>query len=209
MNMKMNKAVLGCALAAGLMAFASDKAQAVVIGNDLFVPANVKLTVSYVSGTSIKTVKVTSKQILAYLNYPKGTQLATWDGDIYAINKTTVLADLTTDGNVFINLQRLSWDEVNKANGAYKYTEVGQETLSFYSDGFVDFPADNTYYFSVNGQYSLKQSSSAISSAGKYTFSQKFSAKALSGSGYDFDVTDILLPVSGSATANGSGKLID
>jgi len=208
--MKSNKIVMS-ALAAGLVAFAADKVQAggIVIDDSLFVPMTVKLTVSYMDGIKVKTAKVTSKEILANADAPKGATLAVFDGDVYVVTKTDVIDNLTDEDVMFITLNRLDSGEVDGTNGEFKYAEVGLGELEFYSDGDSEVLADNQYSFDVTGQYTFNEKQSAIDNAGNFKLSETFSSKAFSGPGYDHDVTDATLPVTGSLKGNGSGKLVD
>jgi len=205
--MKPNTIVMS-ALAAGLVAFAADKVQAggIVIENTLFVPMTVKLTVSYMDGIKVKTAKVTSKEILAQFDAPKGATLAVFDGDVFIVTKTEVGPNLSEEGNLFINLNRLDSGEVDGTNGQFKYAEVGLGELKFLSDGDPDL-IDNQYSFDVTGQYTENEQRSATDNSGNFKMSIKFSSKAFSGPGYDHDVTDSELPVTGSLKGNGSGKL--
>jgi len=53
--MKITTGILGCALVAGLMTFASDKAQAsVVIDNVVYASFNLKLATQYADGNKLK-----------------------------------------------------------------------------------------------------------------------------------------------------------
>ena len=206
--MKPNTIVMS-ALAAGLVAFAADKVQAggIVIENTLFVPMTVKLTVSYMDGIKVKTAKVTSKEILAQFDAPKGATLAVGpDNDVFIVTKTEVGPNLSEEGNLFINLNRLDSGEVDGTNGQFKYAEVGLGELKFLSDGDPDL-IDNQYSFDVTGQYTENEQRSATDNSGNFKMSIKFSSKAFSGPGYDHDVTDSELPVTGSLKGNGSGKL--
>jgi len=208
--MKPNTIVMS-ALAAGLVAFAADKVQAggIVIENTLFVPMTVKLTVSYMDGIKVKTAKITSKEILANADAPKGATLAVGPGnDVFVVTKTDVITDLSdSDVNVlYLNLTELDFGEVDGTNGEFKSGEVGLGTLTFLSDG-IDGLNNNTYSFSVTGQYTENEKHSAFDNSGNYKMSVKFSSKAFSGPGYDFDVTAGELPVTGSLKGNGSGKL--
>ncbi len=214
-DMKLTKTLM-CASAAALMAIVSNEAQAVVINNALYVPLNFKGTYAYVvAGAKIKTATFTSKQIVNYLgaNYyttPSGTQLAVGpDQDIYLVTKTTVIADLSADGFMYISNDILIDTEVNNANGSYKYIEAGLTSLTFYSDDEQgEFITDNEYYFSLTGNYSYTENGSAVKN-GYYNQSSSFNTKNLGGEGYNFKITESELPVSGSASGSASGKLPD
>jgi hypothetical protein len=210
--MKLTKIVM-CAMAVGAMALVCDKAQAggVVIENDLYVPINIKGTVSYVDGGKIKTASFTSKQILfGYWNFDKGTQLAVGpDNDIYAISKTEVLEDLTLEGNFYFYTDEYISTETDKANGSSTYSEAGTVALNFWSDGDYIDTADNQYAFLLTGTYTESEKESADNSQGYYSRSVKFGSSNLGGWGYNFDVSADSLPVSGSVSGSASGKLLD
>ena len=210
--MKLNQ-ILMCAVAAGAMAFVSDNAQGAVIGNELYVPVSIKATFNYVaSAGTMKKATLTTKQILAYLLYPSGTQLTVGPGnDIYAIDKkgVTVLEDLTSAGYFEFATDDYIDTETVTTKGTDKYTEEGTAFLDFFSDGDFVFPDDNNYAFMLNGTYTYNNTETADNSAGIYTQTTKFSTKNLGGLGYDFDVSDSELPTSATASGNASGKITD
>jgi hypothetical protein len=209
--MKLTK-ILMCAMVAGAMAFGSDKAQATVISGNLYVPLNIKGTLSYVaSAGKIKQATFTSKQILSYLGenyytFPKGTQLAVGPNNyVYAISKTEVIADLTDAGFFYFEPS----DTIDTSTGTFPstastYSEAGVVSVGFFSDDttFVD----NQYAFEVSGSYTYNEKDSAVTS-GDVNQSSKFKSSNLSGYGYDYDVSDSELPVSGSASGSASGKV--
>jgi len=208
--MKLNQ-ILMCAAAAGAMAFVSNQAQAgVVINNDLYTPLNVKGTFSYVkSAGKIKQVTFTSKDILKYEGYAKGIMLAIGpDQHVYAISKTAVLDDLTVEGYfVFSTTTVISTVTDVKS---WKRTEIGTVIFDFYSDAdnSVEFPIiDNTYVFQGTGIYNLTETESNDNSKGIYTETDKFKS-TLGGTGYDFDVSESLLPVTGTSSGSGSGPIV-
>ena len=208
--MKLTK-ILMCALAAGAMAFVCGKAQAVVIGGNLYVPINIKATVSYEkSSDKIATATITTKTILSYWDCPKGDMLAVGPNNhVYLISKTAVISDETVGGYLYLNTD--DYIEVGKGNPTigYKYTDEGTVAVDFYSDGYIgiDFQ-ENDYAFELTGTYTYTESGSAIKS-GYYNQSSKFSTSNLGGYGYDWYVdTSNDLPVSGSASGNASGKVV-
>ena len=207
--MKTSKIIMGCALAVGLMAFAPVQSQAgVVIENSVFAPANIKVSYSYVNSKGkIQKVSLTSKDILKYYNYPKGSQLAYCfgSGDVYVINKGDVLDDLTSLGELYVETNDLINSTTPGKNGAYKYAESGNVLISFYINGYS--LGENDYDFEVGGTYSVAYSQSAVSNKGTINVSESFKTSNLTGSGYNYDVSEIELPVSGTASASGSGKL--
>jgi len=209
--MKLNQ-ILMCAAAAGAMAFVSNQAQAgVVINNDLYTPLNVKGTFSYVkSAGKIQQVTFTSKDILKYEDFPKGTMLAVGpDQYIYAISKTAVLENLSVDG-YFVFSPTTVIETVTDVK-SWKNIEVGTVVFDFYSDADNSeaFPiTDNEYVFQGTGIYTLTETESKDNSKGIYTETDKFKS-TLGGTGYDFDVSESLLPVTGTSSGSGSGPIVD
>jgi len=217
--MKPNK-ILIVALAAGLMAFAADKARALVVENELFSPLNIKLSVSYYDAKgNIKQVRITSKDVLKEMGAPSGTTLAVEfdSGDVFIITKTTVEDNLTAEGIVTANLSDTLDSEIDKDNGAYKYSEVGILELDVYDnpqfDEGLDKPASeeaSDEWFEITGYYNYNESGSAIDNSGNQKFSSKLKAKSLSGFGHD-SALDLDIPsttvLTGSVTESGSGKL--
>ena len=210
--MKLNQ-ILMCAVAAGAMAFVSDNAQAAVIGNNLYVPLNIKATFNYVaSAGTMKKATLTSKQIVAYELFPSGTQLAVGpENDIYAIDKKglTVLVDLSTEGDFeFVTTDAIDTETVT-TKGTDKYSEEGTAFLGFFSDGDSTVTSDNNYVFMLTGTYTYTDTDTADNSAAIYTETSKYSTKNLGGVGYDFDVSNSLLPTSATASGSASGKIQD
>jgi len=198
--------ILMCAVAAGAMAFVSHQAQAAVIDNNLYVPLNFKATVSYVKNNKITKATITSKTILNYYDYAKGAQLAVGPGNqVFAISKTAVLGNLTTAGEFYFIPDDKIQAGTEYANG-YNYTDAGTLTVDFYSNGDSDFPEDNDYALLLNGNFTYTVSVSTGKS-GSYNQSSKFGFSNLGGSGYDSDVSDVELPMSGSGAGSASGKL--
>jgi len=210
--MKLTK-ILMCAVAAGAMAFVSSNAQAVVIGNDLYTPINIKATFSYVaSAGKIKQASLTSKQILAYEGYGSGTALVVGpDNDIYAVDtkNQVVLDDLSFEGYFYFYPNDYVDTSTYGVSGTYKSYEAGVLSLDFYSDANFGIPDENNYSFVCTGNYTNNETDTVDNSALIFTKTITFSSKNLGGWGYDFDWSDIALPVSGSASGNASGKLVD
>jgi len=224
--MKTNKILMG-ALAAGLMAFAADKAQAVVIGNDIYIPLNIKLSVSYYDANgNIKQARVTSKDVLKQAGAPKGTILASdlyYPYDVFVINKTTIENDLTTDGNVTMVWSDTLDNTVDGKNGAYKYQEAGLLEIDVYTDPvFTDSETPvldkilseeaSSEWFEISGFYSYKENGSAIDKNGNQKVSVSYKAKTLSGLGADSTIINKDVPdptaLTGGATGSASGKLV-
>jgi hypothetical protein len=215
--MKLTK-ILMCAVAAGAMAFVSSNAQAVVIGNNLFTPINVKATFSYVaSAGKIKQASLTSKQILTYLgnNYytvPTGAQLAVGpDNDIYLIDtkNQSVIDDLSFTGFFYFYPDSYVDTSTYGLSGTYKSYEAGIVTFNFYSDANYGIPDENDYSFIWTGNYTYNETDTVDNSNSIYTKTSTFSSKNLGGWGYNFDVSGSSLPVSGSASGSASGKIVD
>jgi hypothetical protein len=217
--------ILMCALATGLMAFASDKAQATVINTNLYTPLTIKATVSYIASANtnkIKKATITSKQILAYMvandGFPTGTQLAIGPGtngnnaDVYLISKTNVIADLTTKGYFNFNPTNLIETATGtKGTTAYKRSEAGVITIDFYSGKFTGANfQENTYAYELTGTYTYNESDSAAVN-GLVKKSSNFSSSNLGGFGYAklLDDVDNYLPLSGSASGSASGKVAE
>ncbi len=215
--MKTSKIIMGCALAAGLMAFAPVQSQAgVVIENSVYAPANIKVSYSYVNSKGkIQKVSLTSKDILKCYNYPKGSQLAYYfgSGDVYVINKGAVLDDLTSLTELYVETDDMINSTTPGKIGGYKYAESGNVLINFYINGYINYYyslGENDYEFEVGGTYSVAYSESPVESpvSNKVTINVSESLKIsnLSGTGYNKYVSDIELPVSGTASASGSGK---
>ncbi len=225
--MKLIKGIMGCALAAGLMTFAADKSKAVVIDNTLYTPVNIMLTVSYHDAKtgSLKQYSVTSKEVLKALGLPKGDQIALrdYEGDVYLINKTTVLEDLTTAGYVTMNFSDTLDNEINgkKDDGSYKYAEAGILNLDVYSDpqfsegldqGASEEASDE--WFEISGFYTYNETGSKFDKNDNRNISVTIKASALSGTGADANPPknqDVPNPttVTGSTSSSGSGKVED
>jgi hypothetical protein len=218
--MKMTTGILGCALATGLMTFAADKAQAAVINGELYVPVNIKLAVSYYGkNDKLSQYRVTSKDVLKQLGYGKGYQLASSFGnDVYLITKSTVVADLTSDGYVTMDLNDQLDNETGGKNGSYKYTESGILSLDVYNSPVFGEGLDkvaseeaSSEWFEISGYYTYGEKGSASNNNNQgRNYSVKIKAKALSGLGHDSS-SDLDVPftttVTGSVTASGSGKV--
>jgi len=204
--MKTSKVITGCALAAGLMAFAP-QSQALVIDNSVVAPVNVKATVTYVNGSSkVQKVSFSNKDILKKVGAPKGSKLATWEGDMVVISDNLIWEDLTVAGNVSFDMVDLSDNTTLGKNGAFKYAEVGTYTIDYASDGDLVDLTDNAEAFDVSGTYSLKVSGSAVKN-GDQTQTGKFTTSNLSGEAYDSTIGQTL-PVSATVSGGGSGKVL-
>jgi hypothetical protein len=207
--MKLNQ-ILTCAVAAGAMAFVSDQAQAAgtVIDNYLYVPMNIKGTFNYVAGTGkIKQATFTSKSIVAYEGYPKGTVLAIGpDSEVYAINKGIIIDNLYSEG--YFDITFSEYIETDGDVGkTYVEADSGKITVDFYSDGYTTL-TDNQYVFEGTGVYTYGETEGADNSKDYYHQTSQF--KSITGGfGYDFDVSDEELPVTAITTGSASGQLLD
>src|SRR5438477_12496227 len=102
--MKLNflKYVLACLI--GLMAFTAGQVKAsTVIGGQLYLPLNLRLSLTYYdSNGKFKKLSISTKDILLALGFAKNDQIASGPGgDVYVIDKGLVVADLTASGFFF------------------------------------------------------------------------------------------------------------
>ena len=219
--MKLNflKSIFVCTLAAGLMASATGNATAgTVIGGQLYSPVNLKLSVGYYDSVGKpKKLNVTSKDILLVLGFAKSDQLASGPGgDIYVIDKNTVMTDLTEAGYLTMNFNQLLYTEKHPNGGeAFSFTESGTLTVDFYSDAGNDENSglSSQYWFEVSGAYTGSGKVSAVKN-NQQTVSENLKSPALHGNGFDIDAFNISennlapLPVTGSASVSGGGKVL-
>ena len=231
--MKMTNGILGCALVAGLMTFAAGNIQAgVVIGNTLYSPLKLKLTIGvYNSKDAIKKVSINSKEVLKMLGYSKDVNLAINTGnvqnnDVFLINKDSVLEDLTSLGIMTVDVNELLDSLSDGNNGKFKYASSGIVSIYFYSnpqffiEGKVPLIANNPdldqvasedasdYWFEISGLYSYTETGSAINGGKQKITNNLKSVGNLSGMGYDIDLNNPYpTTVKGPGSANGSGKL--
>jgi hypothetical protein len=212
------------------MAFAADKAQA-VLNNDFYSPLNIKLAVSYydTNGT-IKLARITSKDVLKKAGASKNTLLAFDydDVDVFVITKTnktiTNVTDLTTAGNVTLNLSRTLHNNITGKDGhSYKYSETGVLEVDVYSSPLFDLVGEtevldkgssetnSAEWFEISGFYSYKETGSTLDKNGIQNISVKLDANALGGLGSDstlgLDIPDPTA-LSGKASGSGSGKIV-
>ena len=197
--MKMTTGILGCALVAGLMTFAADKAQAgVVIGNDLYSPLKLKGTAQYESGGKIKKMSFTSKDVLKELgDTAKDHRLAVQSdiGDVWIITKDSLVRDLSTNDVPVLALYTSSVVRSEKDN---KEKEIGILEVAFNSDMSLTS-------FDIFGVYNYAQNTGKTTK-GTYSYSEKLKANGLVGSG-TFPGLGESIPTTGSASYSGSGKL--
>ncbi len=212
--MKFIQGILGCALAAGLMTFATDQAKAsnVIVSNVLYLPLTIKASVTFnVSGKS-KKVSLTNKILLSdILNAPTDAKLLVSDdtGDVWAFSQTEGSEDLTADGVLTI-----SNNQVGDTVKGTTETDTGTTEIDLYDhpqfNGGLDKGASETNsdnWFELTGTYTLKHSEGAPKN-GLFKVSDTFTAKGLAGNGFFDEVETNVVPLTGgSVSAKGSGSL--
>src|SRR5487761_2500202 len=138
--MKLTKIIMGCTLAAGLMAFAPDQAQAVVntnLNTTLYAPLNIKGTVTYQSilNGSFKKMSYTSVTLLQDLGYGKTYSLALGPNNhVFVINKKTkaVIVDLSSNETVTASVSTTPLITADTTRGGtVSDTELGTIGLTF------------------------------------------------------------------------------
>jgi hypothetical protein len=216
--MKLNKLIMGCALATGLMTFATVQSQAgIVIGNSVYAPLSLKMTYNYIdSNGKTKKMSGTNKDILNYWEYTKANgfpkaQLAinTDTGDVWVIYKdgdSYVTWYNETEGEyLWANTTTYDsyWSGYTGDNIESKGNETGLVNVQYYSDGWW---TDSYYTFDADGTYTSKWSQSDYNSDYIYKYKTSFKTSNLSGSGYNWDI-DQTCDVTGKASASGNGKV--
>ncbi len=219
--MKLNKIILSCALAAGLATVATQTQAGVVIENTLFTPLNVKAVVTYLDSKTgkLKQASVNSKTFLKSFGFTNGDKLAisigsAGTGDVYVINKNSVVEDLTTGGYVFVDGSDLISSSTGNKNKE-KYTSAGTLTVSAYSnpvfsEGFDQIASQNAsaFWMEVSGVYAYTETFTAPNKKGKSSQTTNLKADALAGVGFDVDLDDAnTLPVTASLSGSGSGTV--
>jgi hypothetical protein len=216
--MKLTHGILGCALAAGLVGFATEKAQANdVIDNVLYAPANIKITATFTVNGKSKKVSLTDKVLLNdLLDFPKGDKLAVSaeTGDVWVITKQGELdEDLTEDGIVTVNT-----DQTGGSDKGDTETQTGTTEIDFYSDPYLidgsvykPFSEDDSdNWFEITGTYTLKQSEGKLNSKDFFKESDAFTSKDLTGTGFFIDGEDSDVPITkSSVSSKGSGSIED
>lgn len=205
--MKITTGILGCALVAGLMAFASDKAQAgTVINNVLYSPVKLKLTTTYNKNGKLSKMSITSKEVLKDLGYNTGQVKLAVDNDVedvWLINKDTTIKDLTTNNIMGFDYSWYSY--AYSGNNDSKYIENGTFELWFYDTGSE---SEWSNYFDISGIYTFNDSYGKTDKNGYYNEKESYKANNLSGEGYFSDIGDYTT-VSGNFSSKGSGKILD
>jgi hypothetical protein len=212
--MKLTQGILGCALAAGLMAFASGQAQANdVIDNALYLPLNLKASVTFTINNKPKKVSLSNKILIVdILELPKDTKLMVSDdtGDVWAFSKENAPEDLTADGVLTITNTQIGSGTVK----GIAETDTGTTEIDFYDEPQFDTGLDKVAsednsdnWFEITGTYTLTHSEAAPKK-GLSKVSDSFSAKGLTGSGFFDEVDAEIVPLTnGSVSAKGSGSL--
>jgi hypothetical protein len=201
--MKLNS-ILGCALAAGLMAFAADKAQAVVISNQLYIPFNLKLKGTYNDAGKMKKSSFTSKNALTDAGFNGKVTLALGPGtgentfDVYVIQNngknSNVIADLSTNGVMSVEPSGIVFTD--KGN---THTEAGTVSVFLDTANAPLFTSDDD--FELDGLYTFK-----FTDNGNGKVNSSFKATSLSGEGFIGDI-DESAALEGSASGSGSGTI--
>jgi hypothetical protein len=211
--MKFIQGILGCALAAGLMTFATDQAQASnVVSNVLYLPLTIKATVTFNVSGKTKKVSLSNKILLSdILNAPKDAKLFVSDdtGDVWAFSKTEGSEDLTTDG-----ILTISNSMTGQTTKGIVETDTGTTEIDLYDhpqfNGGLDKGASETNsdnWFEITGTYKLAHSEGAPKN-GLVKVSDSFSAIGLAGNSYFDEVETNIVPLTGgSVSAKGSGSL--
>lgn len=228
--MKSTKIMAGCALAVGLMSFASTNVQAgIVVNNQLLAPATFKATITYESENdngkvTFKKMSFNNKDILSAAGLDiKGAKLvANPDSfDVLVVTKESgeyvVVRNLSDyepeDGcivSVYVDPYISSYKE--KSNG-YKSSyqgslEVYVQTDFYYNSDGEDYGYDYSgidLYGVFSANYSWTENNKNAS--------ESFSGKGnnLSGSAYEYDWYSNYyfdeMPATGKVSASGSGKI--
>ena len=209
--MKMTTGILGCALVAGLMTFAAAEAQAgVVINNVLYSPLKIKIAGQYVKNGKIAKFSFNSKEVLKDLGYNSNVKLAVaWSGDVWIINKDATVKNISLYPNDFLFITFGTYVGTYSGKNNNTYTEAGVSYVNFYDNGEFLYGTDSDNWFETQGVYSYKDVDGNTNKQGYYNDHESYNAKALNGDGHFIDVTGGTVPVTGSASYNGSGKILD
>lgn len=212
--MKLTTGILGCALAAGLMTFAANKAQAEVIGGTLYSPLKLQMVAQYVNSKGkLAKMSFTEKDVLTgFLNdTTKGDALAvsSRSGDVWIINQHTLVANISQIPNDYLFVKYGTFISATSGKDDSKYAETGVTYVDFYDGGYDAFGTDSANWFETSGIYDYEETTGKVDKKGDFKFSQKYVAKALSGAGFFADVSEDVLPVTGKASYKGSGKLTE
>jgi hypothetical protein len=205
--MKLNQFITGCALAAGLMAFAPQSQAGIVYNNTLFSPLNITATFTFDISGKTKRITGTDKDILKSLNYPSGTVLAFYDGDVYAVNVRDGYADdLTYAGYVYATLYETSYSYTYPKSGGYIYNESGYLYVDFFSSADDVYLDNNDAAFTSEGDYTFVFKESAVKNT-IYSVSESMKTSNLTGDAYIYGY-GYTTAFSAKASINGGGKLV-
>jgi len=197
--MKLNS-ILGCALVTGLMAFASNNAQAkdLVIGNVVYAPFNLKLTATTPDGKKLKKTSLTSKQFLSDIGFNSNVILAvnTVTREVWVVNGDTLVTNLTTSGALAIGLSFVVEVQPNESKQSYDQA------------GIFSVSSSSVDHFYVSGTYTRKYSRTDTKN-GEFTYSDDLKSSNLTGSGNFPDLSEGDVPMDGSADYKGKGKIVD
>lgn len=206
--MKSTTVIIGCALAAGLMTFASGKVQAgTVIDNSLYSAFKVKATLTYVNDADkYKKMSFNNKDLLEWSDTAgSGHKLATHDGDVYVIDKDAVLANLTEEGYTDISIDEyISVDTTSNNGHTEKHTGQGYIDSYFYDSTSTPYYAINLYgVYSDSWTDKYNNNNSTVNTSA----SLKANSLAAESFTYDGETYSDYLPGTGSLSSDGSGKL--
>ncbi|HXI71100.1 MAG TPA: hypothetical protein VNN22_12160 [Verrucomicrobiae bacterium] len=204
--MKITTGILGCALVAGLMAFAPSQSQAGVVGSDgvLYSPLNLKLTVTTQNSKGKFTKQnITSKEVLKDLGFSSDVVLtiSADTGNVVVVNKKSgaIIEDLTaTNIMSVIPTEILNNTSKTNNNGQFTYDSTGLVEVSFES---VDS------FFDLFGSYTGSIKASKADKNGGQNVTTKADSKDLNGNGDFAGVSDGETVVTGSSSVKGNGKV--
>jgi hypothetical protein len=214
------KNMLACAVGAGLLTFATSRAQAVVSSDDFETTLNAQLIIKWSdSNGKAQKARITSKDLVNAISDDfdedySGDQIVYdyEDGDYWLVNKHGAfeldLSDVDEEDDYVIltDYDVLSSSEKDGKNGAYKYTSTGTLDFEFYSFGDSDNIYDNELEF-IDDEVSFTYSENAGAIKKGLQEVSVTEKDGLNGDGHDYDVVDFDdLPVFGMMTQNGSGK---
>jgi hypothetical protein len=213
------KNILACAVGAGLLTFASGRAQALVIDDQVATVVNAQLIIKFTTGDGkIKKASITSKDLINAIGEDndlvvKGDQIVTLDrssdapedqGDFWLMDKHGNLISvqddddsLTDDGIIIANYDDLSDSDNEGNNGKFKFVETGVLDFEFYSDGVTPTDVeddegsldDNTLEFASEGPYSYSETGTGVNHNNKEKITVT-EKDSISATGHDFDVLD-------------------
>src|SRR5882757_8689413 len=140
--MKKTTVILGCALVAGLMIFASGKAQAkdLVVSNEVYATFNLKLSTQFVDqNNKLKKASITSKQYLKDLGFNENkVQLA--------VNTTSKEAGLI---EVFTDAEQLDTFDIGGVySRSFSFSKVDKNGEQNYKDSLKGKNLSGSGFFS-------------------------------------------------------------